>query len=141
MLRFCNLPDLQSASGVGCYWRSDLYCNLNKAHLNRDQVESNLSVPGIKGCHENALSELQNEPPLQMSVDYHHQNIYWACLNPDLIQPLALKGCWCHCTDIQSGGSFQSSYRGHSYALETRYTQVGFNLISVHMCSCLPETN
>ena len=25
------------------------------AHLNRDKFESNLSVPGIKGCYENAL--------------------------------------------------------------------------------------
>ena len=25
------------------------------AHLNRCRVESNLSVPGIQGCHENAL--------------------------------------------------------------------------------------
>ena len=26
-----------------------------KSHLNRDQIEFNLSVPGIKGRHENAL--------------------------------------------------------------------------------------
>ena len=26
-----------------------------RAHLNRDKIESNLSVPGIQGCHENAL--------------------------------------------------------------------------------------
>ena len=25
------------------------------SHLNRNQIESNLSVPGIQGCHENAL--------------------------------------------------------------------------------------
>ena len=25
------------------------------SHLNRDKIESNLSVPGIQGCHENAL--------------------------------------------------------------------------------------
>ena len=24
-----------------------------QAHLNRDKIESNLSVPGIQGCHEN----------------------------------------------------------------------------------------
>ena len=26
-----------------------------EAHLNRGTIESNLSVPGIQGCHENAL--------------------------------------------------------------------------------------
>ena len=28
---------------------------LHGTHLNRDEIESNLSVPGIRGCHENAL--------------------------------------------------------------------------------------
>ena len=26
-----------------------------RAHLNRDQIETNLCVPGIQGCHKNAL--------------------------------------------------------------------------------------
>ena len=28
---------------------------LPSTHLNRDTIESNLSVPGIQGCHENTL--------------------------------------------------------------------------------------
>ena len=33
-------------------FRAGKFCN---SHLNRDQIESNLSVPAIQGCHENAL--------------------------------------------------------------------------------------
>ena len=34
------------------------------AHLNRDKIESNLSVPGIQGCHENALCKSFEMSPL-----------------------------------------------------------------------------
>ena len=33
-------------------------------HLNREKIESNLSVPGHQGLHQ----KLQNEPPLDMSL-------------------------------------------------------------------------
>ena len=30
-------------------------CKQESAHLDRDNIQSNLSVPGIQGCHENVL--------------------------------------------------------------------------------------
>ena len=33
----------------------DLKSRKAYTHLNRDNIKSNLSVPGIQGCHENAL--------------------------------------------------------------------------------------
>ena len=33
----------------------DLRLGGKDTHLSRNQIESNLSVPGIQGCHENAL--------------------------------------------------------------------------------------
>ena len=38
--------------------------NIAEAHLNRNQIESNLSVPGIQGCHENALYKSFEMRPL-----------------------------------------------------------------------------
>ena len=32
-----------------------VWCRNDPSHLNRDKIESNLSVPGIQRCHENAL--------------------------------------------------------------------------------------
>ena len=37
-------------------------------HLNRDQIESNLNVPGIQGCHENALYKSCEMSPHFISV-------------------------------------------------------------------------
>ena len=34
------------------------------AHLNREKIESNLSVPGIQGCHENAIYKSFETSPL-----------------------------------------------------------------------------
>ena len=34
-------------------WASKI--DFQDSHLNRDKIASNLSVPGIQGCHENAL--------------------------------------------------------------------------------------
>ena len=43
-------------------------CN-GVTHLNRDKIESNLSVPGIKGHQENALIKgFEMSPPLDMSL-------------------------------------------------------------------------
>ena len=38
------------------------------AHLNRDQIESTMSVPGIKGCHENALYNSFETSPYLISL-------------------------------------------------------------------------
>ena len=35
--------------------------------LNRDKIEPNLGVPGIKGCHGHRHRELWNEPPFDVS--------------------------------------------------------------------------
>ena len=36
--------------------KSTIFCIISPVtHLNRDKIESNLRVPGIQGCHENAL--------------------------------------------------------------------------------------
>ena len=36
----------------------------NGPHLNIDEIESNLSVPGIQGCHENVLYKSFERSPL-----------------------------------------------------------------------------
>ena len=40
-----------------CGWCREREMVFSPTHLNRDQIESNLSVPGIQGCHENAQKE------------------------------------------------------------------------------------
>ena len=56
---------------LGCYQCNFTSLSLTKiplkifTHLNRENIEPNLSVPGFQGHHENALiQELRNEPPL-----------------------------------------------------------------------------
>ena len=33
-------------------------------HLNRDKIEANMSVPGVQGCHENAIYKSFEAPTL-----------------------------------------------------------------------------
>ena len=47
--------------------------------------------------------------------------------------PEYIKGCWCYCTDIQSGGSFQISYRGCSHG--TLGFQLHSSWIQYYLCS------
>ena len=54
-------------------WSLKAYKSVNlddySPHLNRDTIECNLIVPGIQGCHENALCKnFETSPPLYMSV-------------------------------------------------------------------------
>ena len=74
-------------------WHFFLVCTVvvgvKVAHLNRNKIESNLSVPGIQGCQENAFIE-----SFEMSS---HLIYLWAIiqipLGPARIQTwLALQG-------------------------------------------------
>ena len=67
---------------------------VNSAHLNRGQIESNFSVPGIRGCHKNALYKSFKTSPNSIGLYSvgQHQYPFRPSLNPDLIQRLALKG-------------------------------------------------
>ena len=49
-----EFPPDQSGAGDVLSHLSKSNC-FHNPHLNRDKIESNLSVPGIQGCHENAL--------------------------------------------------------------------------------------
>ena len=68
-----------------------------------------------------------------MSV-HLHQHPFRASLNPDLIQRLALKGSWCYQVRYQVGVHFKALDDNDLVApLDSRYTQVGFNLNPVQV--------
>ena len=52
---------------------------LANAHLNRDKIESNLSVPGFQGCHENALYKSFDTSPHLICLYASHR---WPHLSP-----------------------------------------------------------
>ena len=81
------------------------------SHLNRYQIESNRSVPGIQGCHKNARIE-----SFEMST---HMECIWTSIKIPLGPAFGsgLDSGWPQRdvgTDISKGGSFWSSYRGRS---------------------------
>ena len=66
---------------------------LHSAHLNRDKIGSNLSVPGIQGCLENTLIKtLEMSPNLKCQLVSIKIPLLRASQNPDPIQRLALQG-------------------------------------------------
>ena len=101
------------------------------APLDSSTIKSNLSVPGIQGCHENDPYKFRNELPLHMSV-CQHQHSFGASLNPEAgpkgIMVLTYRG----------GGHFEALDEGVLLVLlDPRYTHVGFNHISVQVWNVL----
>ena len=106
------------------------------AHLNRDKIKSNLSVPGIQGHQENALIKSFKMSP--------HLIYLW--VSSKTLQGQPVDQVW-----IQAGpkgmlmlvyrhikqGLISSSYARVLVAPFPRYTQVGFNLVSVQVCPSL----
>ena len=90
-------------------WDCGAQGTLKKTHLDRDKVESNLSVPGIQGCHENVFYKNFETSP--------HLTCLCASTNiplvPAQIQTWSrgwpLKGSWSLPRDMSSRGSFRSS--------------------------------
>ena len=109
-------------------------------HLNRDQIESNLSVPGIQRCQEHALiKSFKMSPPLDMSVGLL-QNPYGP-MTLSLTQwskDSADKAFEASQQTYQVGAHFQALSEPVLMALsDSSYTQVGFNLSSVQVCTLL----
>ena len=105
------------------------------SHLNRNKIESNLSVPGIDKCHKNALYKSFEISP------------HFKCLCASTNIPLGpasgsgLYSGWpkrdvgAGVQTYQAGARFEAFLESVPMApLDLRYTQVGFNFISVQVC-------
>ena len=106
--------------------------------MNRGKIESNLSVPGIQGCLENALYESFEMSPLLICL--------WA--SPAIpLRPasgLSLDSGWrlrdvgANLQTYQVGAHFEALIEGVFMGpWDSRYSQVGFNLFLV--CSPTPH--
>ena len=92
----CAIEDRQYKDDKINWWDDvygfDMRSVKSTSHLNRDEIESNLSVPGNQGHQENALYKSFETNPHFMCLHTSTNIPLGFSLNPDLIQRLALKG-------------------------------------------------